>query len=84
MRRGAHAAHFTPALYMAIVYGLLRTTVIGLAALVYLPMNRKTGRSLIFFEDIAVMGWEEYQSASRNMSHDLMERQIIDQIYRVS
>ena len=69
---------------LAIVYGLLLTTVIGLAALVYLPMNRKTGRSLIFFEDVAAMGWEEYQSVARDMSHDLMERQLIDQIYRVS
>ena len=84
MRRGAHAAHFTPALYMAIVYGLLRTTVIGLSALVYLPMNRKTGRSLIFFEDIAVMGWEEYQSAARDMSHDLIERQLLHQIHVVA
>ena len=69
---------------LAIVYGLLLTTVIGLAALVYLPMNRKTGQSLIFFEDVAAMEFEAFQSAARNMSHDLMERQLIDQIYRVS
>ena len=34
----------------------------------YMPMNAKTGRSLIFFEDIAGMEWEEFQSAAWNMS----------------
>ena len=69
---------------LTIVYGLLLTTVITLAALVYLPMNTKTDRSLIFFEDIAAMGWEEFQSGSRNMSYDLIERQLLQQIYVVS
>ena len=69
---------------LTIVYGLLLTTVITLAALVYLPMNTKTDRSLIFFEDIAAMGWEEFQSGSRNMSYDLIERQLLHQIYVVS
>ena len=69
---------------LTIVYGLLLTAVIVLAALVYLPMNAKTGRSLIFFEDIARMEWEEFQSAARNMSHDLIERQLLHQIYVVA
>ena len=47
-------------------------------------MNAKTGGSLIFFEDIAAMGWEEFQSGSRNMSYDLIERQLLHQIYVVS
>ena len=57
---------------------------IVLAAMVYMPMIAKTGQSLIFFEDIADMEWEGFQSAARDMSHDLIERQLIDQIYRVS
>ena len=69
---------------VAIVYGLLLATAIGLAVLVYLPRNAKTGRSLIFFEDIAAMEWEEFQSAARNMSHDLIERQLLHQIYVVA
>ena len=69
---------------LTIVYGLLLTTVIGLSALVYLPFNARTGASLIFFEDIAGMGWMEFQSAARNMSHDLMEQQLLHQIYIVS
>ena len=43
---------------------------IGLAAWVYMPMNAKTGESLFFFEDIAAMEWEDFQSAARNVSHD--------------
>lgn len=69
---------------LAISYGLLLITVIGLSALVYLPANAATGRSLIFFEDISGMAWEEFQSAAQNMSHDLMERQLLHQIYVVS
>ena len=68
---------------LAVIYSLLLTAVVLLAALVYLPMNAKTGRSLIFFEDIAAMEWGDFQSAARNMSHDLIERQLIYQIYVV-
>ena len=68
---------------LTLVYSLLLTAVIVLAALVYLPMNAKTGRSLIFFEDIAAMEWGEFQSAARNMSHDLIECQLLHQIYVV-
>ena len=56
----------------------------GLAAAVYMPRNTKTGKSNIFFEDIAAMEYPEFESAARNMSSDVIERQLIDQIYRVS
>ena len=69
---------------LAAIYVLLLTAVIGLAAMVYAPMNAKTGRSLIFFEDIATMEFREFESAARDMSHDLIERQLLDQIHRVS
>ena len=72
------------AIALTIIYGCPLALVIGLAAWVYMPMNAKTGESLIFFEDIAAMEWEAFQSASRNMSHDLIERQLIHQIYVVS
>ena len=77
-------AERTAVIGLVIVYGLLLTAVIVLAAWVYLPMNGKTGRSLIFFEDIARMEWGEFQSAARNMSHDLIERQLLHQIYVVA
>ena len=77
-------AERTAVIGLVIVYGLLLTAVIVLAAWVYLPMNGKTGRSLIFFEDIARMEWGEFQSAAQNMSHDLIERQLLHQIYVVA
>ena len=69
---------------LSIVYGCLLAMVIGLAAWVYVPANARTGGSLIFFEDIAAMEWADFQSAARNMSHDLIERQLIHQIHVVS
>ena len=72
------------AIALTIIYICLLAIVIGLAAWVYMPMNAKTGDSLIFFEDIAAMEWADFQSVSRNMSHDLIERQLLHQIYAVS
>lgn len=69
---------------LTIIYGFLLAIVIGLAAWVYIPMNSKTGDSLIFFEDVAGMEWEDFQAASRNMSLDLIERQLLHQIYVVA
>ena len=69
---------------LTIIYGFLLAIVIGLAAWVYMPMNAKTDESLIFFVDVAAMEWADFQSAARNMSHDLIERQLIHQIYVVS
>ena len=72
------------AIVLTIIYICLLAIVIGLAAWVYMPMNAKTGNSLIFFEDIEAMEWADFQSAARNMSHDLIERQLIHQIYVVA
>ena len=69
---------------LAAIYGLLLTAVILLAAMVYMPMNARTNRSLIFFEDIAAMEFHEFQSKARKMSSNLIEHQLLDQVYRVS
>ena len=66
------------------IYGLLLTTVILLAAMVYMPMNARTNQSFIFFEDIAAMEFQEFQSKARNMGSNLIEHQLLDQVYRVS
>ena len=55
-----------------------------LAAAVYIPRSPRTGKSTIFFEDIAAMEYPAFETAARNMSSDVIERQLIDQIYRVS
>ena len=69
---------------VAAIYGLLLTAVILLAALVYMPMNARTNQSFIFFEDIAAMEFQEFQSKARNMGSNLIEHQLLDQVYRVS
>ena len=74
----------TAAIALTIIYIALLALVISLAAWVYMPMNAKTGESLVFFEDIAAMEWADFQSAARNMSHDLIERQLLHQIYVVA
>ena len=67
---------------VAFVAALL--TASGLAAAVYMPQNRRTGKSSIFFEDIAAMKYSTFESSASNMSSGVIERQLIDQIYRVS
>ena len=57
---------------------------IGMAAAVYMPRSPKTGRSLIFFEDIAAMDYSSFEAAAKDMTDELIERQLIDQIYQVS
>ena len=69
---------------LTVIYGLLLTAVILLAAMVYMPMNARTNQSFIFFEDIAAMAFQEFQSKARNMGSNLIEHQLLDQIYRVS
>ena len=55
-----------------------------LAAMVYMPMNPRTNRSFIFFEDIAAMEFQDFQSKARHMSSNLIEHQLLDQVHRVS
>ena len=69
---------------LAAIYGLLLSVVILLAAMVYMPMNARTDRSFIFFEDVAAMEFQEFQSRARNMSSSLIEHQLLDQVHRVS
>ena len=73
------------ALIMVLVaYVLSLIGTIWMAAAVYMPRNPKTGRSLIFFEDIAAMNYSSFETAAKDMPSDIIEQQLIDQIYRVS
>lgn len=65
-------------------YGLLVVAVVVLAGGVYLPINPRTGKSLIFFEDIAAMGSESFEQKVKSLSIDDIEHQLLDQIHRVS
>ena len=67
-----------------VVYCLLFVTVIAFASLVYLPINPRTGESLIYFEDIASMDYKLFESQAKGMSARVIEGQILDQIHRIS
>ena len=57
---------------------------VALAGLVYVPRNPSTEESLIYFEDISSMPFERFEERARGMSPAAIERQLLDQIYRVS
>ena len=59
-------------------------TAFRLAAAVYVPRNPKAGKSNVFFEDIAAMEYTDFETAARNMSSDVIERQLVDRICRIS
>ena len=69
---------------LIILYGFNLTIVIALAAWVYIPMNPRTGKSLIYFEHIASLEYEDFRSQATDMSEKVIEEHLIDQIYRVS
>ena len=67
------------------VYGCLLISIFALMVLVYIPRNPGTGKALlIYFEDIAAIDFGEFERRAGDMSPDVIERQLIDQIHRVS
>ena len=54
------------------------------AARVYMPTNPRTGKSLIYFEDISAMEYEVFEAQAKKMSPEVIECQLLDQIHRVS
>ena len=69
---------------LMLLYGIFVVAVVTIAIRVYMPMHPGTGKSLIYFEDISSMEYEEFASQSRVMPPDQIERQLLDQVYRVS
>ena len=65
-------------------YGLIQLWAVTLAALVYMPMNPRTGASLIYFEDISSMEYEGFEERAMAMSPRMVEQQLLDQIHRIS
>ena len=63
----------------------LATLVAVVTALgVHVPVTPKTGRSLIYFRDIAAMDCQQFLAAAMEMDAAEIERQLLEQIYRVS
>ena len=69
---------------VAAFYGIATIGSIAIAAWVYVPVNRKAGGSLIYFEDIAAMGCRKFKERAMGMTPEEIEGQLLDQIYRVS
>ena len=69
---------------MIVLYSLLLVAVVAFAALVYIPINPRTGESFIYFEDIASMDYEIFESRAKGMTTELIESHLPDQIHRVS
>lgn len=66
------------------LYVALLITVVVLTARVYMPMNPRTGKSLIYFEDIASMKYRSFKEQASRMSPNMIEIQLLDQVHRVS
>ena len=74
---------FTVAL-VGLAYILSALAAVVLAVLVYAPATPKTGQSLIYFEDVAGMDCQQFIAAAKAMDAAEIERQLLEQIYRVS
>ena len=54
------------------------------AACVFIPATPKTGQSLIYFEEIGAMSFEQFADASRQLDAEAIENQLLQQIHEVS
>ena len=66
------------------IYGVLFVAIVAVAASVYLPRTPRSGDSLIYFEDISTMPYEEFESQAREITPAAIERQLLQQIHTVS
>ena len=57
---------------------------IGVAGWVFLPKTPRTGKSLIYFQDIAAMCQHCFQCHSKELNADTIEEQLLEQIFVVS
>ena len=54
------------------------------AGRVFLPRTPREGKSLIYFEDIANMDYESFIKQSKELNKDVIEEQLLQQIFVVS
>ena len=69
---------------VVVVYAGFMIAAVTMAARVYIPMHPRTGKSLIYFEDIAAMRRESFAQRAKEMSPDTIEEQLLSQIHIVS
>lgn len=78
------APGFVPYLLAFAVFIVSAIASLFFAALVYLPRNRRSHGSVLYFEDIAAMSLDEFQSRSREQTDDDIEDLLLEQIHQVS
>lgn len=71
-------------LLSVVLYLACLSVAIAFAALVYVPVYPRTRRSVVFFEDIASMTYDEFRTRSKELTPDAIEDQLLDQVFRVS
>ena len=69
---------------LLVLYCSFVAAAVVFAARVYMPTNPRTGKSLIYFEDISSMEYETFKAQAKKMSPEVIECQLLDQIHRVS
>ena len=84
LEEGNACATRVAALLLLAAYAVPAVASWGWAAWVYMPRARKTGTSLIYFEDIRHMDKAEFVSCSKTLTDEVLEENLIDQVYRVS
>ena len=78
-----HAERFVLTSAIAL-YGLLLLWAVGLGVRVYMPTTPKTGKSLIYFEDIAALDCDTFSKKATQPNEYEIERQLLAQIHQVS
>ena len=66
------------------IYAALLPASTVFAAIVYVPRNPGTGKSLIYFEDIAALSVAEFSERSKGMSGEEIQRLLLQQVHAVS
>ena len=69
---------------LLVLYATLLLASMAFAAWVYIPRNPRTGRSLIYFEDIAALPAQAFVEQSSKMDAAEIERQYLEQVHAVS
>ena len=61
------------------LYAGLAAAAVFLALQVYMPVSPRTGKSLIYFEDVAAQDFASFLAQARTMQLALIEHQLLDQ-----
>lgn len=77
-------AEGTAFMILIVAYALFLIVDIMATGWVYVPRTPRTGKSLIYFEDIGPMSIEDFSEQAGRMEPNLIETQLLEQIHSVS